>query len=373
MRSAPRGSIPWTQALAVYLQGLMVTGRIAELLAALERAPRGRACPRGQRRGWRSPSSPGSASSTTLGQISDATAARGPVLRRSSARPADREPLARFWWNALFGLRASYAHEDPWAGLVHSEAIQAIFDAIGDERTFLILQRVSRHQPLVPRGARAAERALEGVAAADGSLGHRRLAAAAGPGLAARRPRRARRGARPRDPARASTAARTTSRWRRAAAAGRSPRCSVAWATTTRPSARSTAALAMAIPLESSRRPRTLAALRLAQGRAATRAAAAEDAVACAGHGRVRHVPRRVRAPRPRRGAPRHRRASTPRALAIAEARARLLAIAGRIPDPAYKQSFLEARPRERQDLRAGAPGSARRSVAADHDPTAAK
>jgi len=36
MRSAPRGSIPWTQAHGVYFQGMMMAGRIADLLAAIE-------------------------------------------------------------------------------------------------------------------------------------------------------------------------------------------------------------------------------------------------------------------------------------------------------------------------------------------------
>src|SRR6185503_20444074 len=79
--------------------------------------------------------------------------------------------IARFWWNVLVGMRAGYAHEDPWSGLVQSDAIQPIFDAIGGERMFLNMQ-LFRGMNLWYLGAFArAEQLLEGIAVADETLG----------------------------------------------------------------------------------------------------------------------------------------------------------------------------------------------------------
>jgi hypothetical protein len=101
-------------------------------------------------------------------------------------------------------------------------------------------------------------------------------------------------------------------------------------------------ALAMAVPLEQPGVLGTLSALRLAQGRADEALAAAEDAVArCAGMGGcgmfrgafVRLVHAEALHATGAHDAARR---------AIAEARARLFTIAGRIADPVYRTSFLE-------------------------------
>jgi hypothetical protein len=102
------------------------------------------------------------------------------------------------------------------------------------------------------------------------------------------------------------------------------------------------AARAMAMPLDQPGMLATLAALRLVQGRAADALAAAEDAMArsaamggCSlfrgafvrlAHAEALHATGA-------HDAARH---------AIADARARLFAIAGKIPEPSYRTSFLE-------------------------------
>ena len=60
----------------------------------------------------------GSCTLDLLGQVSDGTALEDRFFLVLS-QAGDREPLARSWWNFLIGLRAAYAHEDPWNGLVH--------------------------------------------------------------------------------------------------------------------------------------------------------------------------------------------------------------------------------------------------------------
>jgi hypothetical protein len=110
-------------------------------------------------------------------------------------------------------------------------------------------------------------------------------------------------------------------------------------------------ALAMSVPLEHPGALATLSALRLAQGRAAAALTAAEDAMsryaALGGCGLFREAfVRLVHAESLHatgaRDAARH---------AIAGARARLVAIAGKIPDPAYRASFLERVPENARTL----------------------
>jgi hypothetical protein len=103
------------------------------------------------------------------------------------------------------------------------------------------------------------------------------------------------------------------------------------------------AALGMMVPaLEHPGVLGTLAALRLAQGRAEDALAAAEDAIArwtaMGGCGLFRGAFVLLAHAEALHAAGADDRARQ----AITEARARLLAIAARIPDPAYRQSFLE-------------------------------
>ncbi len=110
-------------------------------------------------------------------------------------------------------------------------------------------------------------------------------------------------------------------------------------------------ALAMVAPLERPGVLATLARLRLAQARVPEALAAAEDALAgCAamgGCGLFRAAFVRLAHAEAQHAAGAHDAARR----AIADARARLLAIAGRVPDPEVRRSFLEDVPENARTL----------------------
>ncbi|HEX8111486.1 MAG TPA: AAA family ATPase, partial [Kofleriaceae bacterium] len=169
MRSAPPGSIPWTQGVQSYILGAMATGRIDDFLATIPLLREVDPAPEAVARMTL-------ACLATicyldiLGQLAEGTA----LADRLSAvvrATGDREPLARFWWHILVSMRATYAYDDPWDGLVHADAIQPIFDVIGGEPVFLNMQ-VFRGMNLWSLGAfEPGRRILADVAAADTSLG----------------------------------------------------------------------------------------------------------------------------------------------------------------------------------------------------------
>jgi hypothetical protein len=116
------------------------------------------------------------------------------------------------------GMRASYAHEDPWTALQHSDAIRPIHEAIGGEQIFLNMQ-LFRGLNLWHLGAlTAAQRTLEGIVAADETLG----VASACPGYAPTSVRSTRRA--PWRPSSATTVDRITIRSKRVGDAGCSQR-----------------------------------------------------------------------------------------------------------------------------------------------------
>jgi eukaryotic-like serine/threonine-protein kinase len=348
MRSAPRGSIPWVQGMIVYLQGTMLAGRMGDFLAAIEVL--------------RAADPPPEAAGKMvllfitavcmldfLGQVPEGTLLEQRLFAivRSSG---DREPLARFWWNVIIGMRAGYAHEDPWTGLQYSDAIQAVFDMIGGERVFLNMQ-LARGLNLWYLGASAAaERILEPIVAADDTLG---------PVSSLRRFHLswllADRGAL--DEARALATRlceygqayqlpleELRGRWVLAEVLRRMGDLEAA-------ERELQAALAMAIPLDHPGVLATLSVLRLAQGRAGEALVAAEDAVArCTamdGCGMFRGAFVRLAHAEALHATGAHDAARH----AIAAARTRLFAIADRIADPDYKASFLENVPENARTL----------------------
>jgi tetratricopeptide (TPR) repeat protein len=238
-------------------------------------------------------------------------------------------------------MRASYAHEDPWKGLQYSDAIQEIFDATGYELMFLNM-RLFQAMNLWYLGAPAsAERLLEAIIAADEALGPvsslRRF------GLSWLR---AERGALEEarvlatqliEHARAhhNSLDESRGRWVLAEVLRRMGDLEGA-------EREIQLALGMVVALEQPGVLGSLAALRLAQGRAEEAVAIAADAIArytamggC-GHFRgafVRLVHAEALHATGAHGAARH---------AIADARECLLAIAGKIADPDYRKSFLE-------------------------------
>jgi tetratricopeptide (TPR) repeat protein len=285
----------------------------------------------------------------TLGRVLEASVLEeqfGAIARSSW----DRKPSARFWWNLAVGMRAAYANDDPWTGLQHSDAMQAIFEEIGGELYYLNAQ-LYRGMNLWYLGASsAAEQALERIAVADLALGvvgsarrfglswlyadrnaldeARDLAVQLTEyGHAHRLPQEEGRG-----------------RWVLAEVLRRRGDLEAA-------EREIAPALALAIPLEHPGALATLSALRLAQGRAEDALAAAEDAVSrCTTMGGcgmsrgafVRLVHAEALHATGAHDAARH---------AIAEARARLIIIADRIADPAYKQNFLENVPENARTL----------------------
>jgi len=169
MRLAPRGSIPWAQAVQAYYAGLLLAGRIPDLLASIALLREVDPAPEAVGRMalvllngiW---------NLDNLGQVREGTALeeRFSAIVRSTG---DREPMTVFWWNVLIGMRTSYAHEDPWIGLQHCDAIQAIFDATGNELVFLNMQLFRGMNFWYLGEYAAAERLLKGIAAADEALG----------------------------------------------------------------------------------------------------------------------------------------------------------------------------------------------------------
>jgi tRNA A-37 threonylcarbamoyl transferase component Bud32 len=345
---APPGSAAWALGMYAYHEGLLRAGRVGEVLASIARLSEVEP----------EPDAVGRIALTYLagiwvldvfGQIAEGTALEDRFCA-VVIEAGDREPKARFWWGIVVGLRASYAHDDPWRGLQHSEALREIYDAIGGEQLFINLE-LSRGLNLWFLGAlEPAERILARIAASDAALGSasslRRLGLAwlladrgaldEARALATQLAEHGRADKSPVDEGRG--------RWVLAEVLRLTGDLEAA-------DRELALALAMATPLEQPAMLGTLAALRLAQGRADEALAVAEDAIArCAAMGGcglfrgavVRLVHAEALDATGARDAARR---------AIAEARARLLAIADKIGDPAYRRSFLEDVPENARTL----------------------
>jgi tetratricopeptide (TPR) repeat protein len=283
-----------------------------------------------------------------LGRVAQATALEPPFL--ALVGPPEPPSLARFWWNACVGLRASHAHDDPWTALVHSDAIQPIAELIGGDILFPTMQLL-RGMNLWHLGAHArAVELLESIPAADTTLAEisslRRITLS---WLYADRGTL--------DEARALVTA-----IRELCRAHRDPLGEARGAWVLAEVLRRTgdldgaereieAARALAMPLDQPGMLATLAAVRLAQGRAADALALADDAVArttaMGGCGLFRAGFVRVVHAEALHATGRHDAARR----AIADAHARLIAIAGKIADPGHRTSFLEAVPENARTL----------------------
>ncbi|HSK05017.1 MAG TPA: AAA family ATPase, partial [Kofleriaceae bacterium] len=348
LRSAPRGSIPWAQGLSVYFQGTAVTGRTSDLLAAFGSLGEVDPAPEAVAK-LALAASIGLLILDILGYPAEGTSLE-PRLLTVVRATGDRDPLARFWWNLLLAVRGGYAHDDPWLGLEHSKDNQAIFEAIGGERLHLIAQLFLGLNLWFLGRLAPAEQALKRIEAADLTLGlggaMRRL------GLAWLL---ADRGAL--DDARVLatqlsehgrdhhvTMEEGRGRWALAEVLRRTGDLDAA-------EREIGTALAMAVPLDHPGVLGTLSALRLAQGRAEEALAAAEDALArytaMGACGLFRAAFIRLAHAEALHATGAHDAAHR----AIAEARTRLFTIAARIPDPDYRQSFLESVPENARTL----------------------
>jgi hypothetical protein len=348
LRTAPRGSLPWAQAMLAYLSGTLVTGRIGDFLAAVEPLRDVEPAPE------------------AVDQIAIAFLIAGLTLDNIGQIPAanaledqfsaivDRAGphalLPRFWWNVLLAERAFHLREAPWRIFQHAGTLEAIAEVTGGE-LHGVSWRLLRGLCSWCLGAVAeAERLLGEIAAADATMGLasslRRFALA---WLHA-------------DRGDLDTARTLATELRDHARAHRNPleESRGCWALgevlrrtgdlggADRELA---AALAAAIPLEQPVILASLAALRLAQGRAAEALAAAGDAFtraeAMGGYGMFRGAFLRLV-----RAEALHATGALDAArAAIADARARLLAIADQIRDPAYRESFLDAVPENARTL----------------------
>jgi hypothetical protein len=348
LRIAPRGSVPWAQAISAFTEGAMLAGRIADLRAAfmmlLDLAPE--------------PDALGKLALNFLGGVcileSLGDIATANVLeaqfRAIIESSGEREPIARFWWNILVGMRASYAHDDPWNGLLHSDAIRAIYDVTGGELIFLNMELFRGLNRWYLGALAAGEQLLAAIEAADYSVGvassQRRFALS---WLLADR------GAYDRACAVASQLTEHgraqhnpleegRGRWAHAEALRRTGELTAA-------DRELEIARAMVVPLEQPGVLATLSALRLAQGRADDALAAAEDAVArCAamgGCGMFRGAFVRVVHAEALHATGAHDAARR----AIGDARKQLIDIASRIPDAAFRHSFLERVPENARTL----------------------
>ncbi len=348
VRTAPRGSVPWVQGMVSYLMATIISGRAEELQASL--ALLVEVTPAPGAGGWMSLLFLASVFLLDLlGRVAQATALEEPFLALVTQQ-GDQAPLARFWWNISVALRAPHAQDDPWNALVHTDAIQPISDLVGGDVMFCNMQML-RGVNLWYLGAHArAVELLESCPAADTTLGEtgtmRRLALS---WLYADR------GAL--DEARAlaiqvcefcrahhDRLGEARGSWFLAEV--------LRWSGDLDGAEREIqAAQAMAMPLDQPGMLAALAALRLAQGRAADALAVAEDAMArCAAMGgcslfrgafvRLVHAEALYAT-----GAHDAARA------VLADARARLFAIADKIPEPDYKASFLERVPENARTL----------------------
>jgi tetratricopeptide (TPR) repeat protein len=348
LRSAPQGSIPWVQGMAAYHVGTLMTGRIDDLLASVAVLPEVTAAP----------DAVGAMSLLfltgvilldTVGRVRQGTALEEPFLALVRQR-GDQELLARFWWKVTVGMRAAYAHDDPWNALVHSEALQPIFDVIGGEITLLDMQLLRGMNQWYLGALAPAAHALESIPAADTAMGlvssqrrfflswlyadrgtldeARALAAQLTEGSHAHHDRMGE----------------ARGRWVLAEVLRRMGDLEAA-------EREIQAALGMVTPLEHPGALATLSALHLAQGRAGEALAAAEDALArceaIGGCGWFRGGFLRLAHAEALHATGAHDAARR----AIADARARLRAIAAKIADPAYQTSFLARVPENARTL----------------------
>jgi tetratricopeptide (TPR) repeat protein len=340
LRTAPRGSIPWVEAMAAYQVGTLMTGRIEDFLASIPLLREVTAAP--EATGVMSRLfAIGVLILDMVGRVRQGTELEAPFLALVR-RTADHELFVRFWWNFAVGMRAAYAHDDPWNALVHSDAVQPIFDAIGGELIFLDMQFTRGTNQWYLGALAPAVQVLEGIPAADTTMGTanslRRFSLSwlyADLGAL--------------DKARALAIQLTESshahhdplgeargRWVLAEVLRRMGDLEGA-----EREIQGALAMATLIDLDQSGARATLSAVRLAQGRAEEALAAAEDAMArceaVGGCGMFRGAFVRLAHAEALHTTGAHDAARH----AIAEARARLLAIADKIADPGYKASFL--------------------------------
>jgi hypothetical protein len=348
LQLAPPGSVPWAQGLFAHNMGLTLAGRFEERLAAI--AQLHDITPAPGAAGWVAMNfSSGTFFLDITGRVAQGTALEA-SFENFVRTHAEQDPLTRVWWNFARGLRWAHAHDDPWAGLQHSAALQPIYDAIGGELTLVFMRLLCAQNQWYLGAHTAAARALEAIPVADTAAGGvgtlRRFALAwlyADRGeLALARTLAAQLA----ESGRAHKNGQEEGRGRWALAevlrrdgdlAGAERELAVA--------------LGIAMRLDQPGIRATLSAVCLAQGRTAEALAVAEDAMAriaaMGGCGLFRGAFVRLAHAEALHATGAHHAAHD----AIARARAYLLEVAGRIPDPSYRASFLDQVPENARTL----------------------
>jgi hypothetical protein len=348
LRLAPPGSVPWAQALFAYNMGLTLAERFEERQAAI--AQLHDIIP--------APDAAGSVASNfasgtffldLIGRIAEGNALEA-SFEKFIRTHAEQEPLAWKWWNAPRGLRCAHAHDDPWAGLQHSAALEPIYDAIGGELTLVYARLLCAKNQWYLGALAPAVLTLEAVPVADTSAGIvgtlRRIVLA---WLYTDRGELARARALAAEIVESGRAHKNRQeeargRWALAEALRRDGDLAGA-------DREIEIAGAIAVPLDQPGVRATLSAVRLAQGRAGEALVAAEDAMAritaMGGCGLFRGAFVRLAHAEALHATGAHDTARR----AIAGARARLQVIAEKIADPNYKASFLEDVPENARTL----------------------
>ena len=348
LRLAPPGSMPWGQAIAAHIGGMLLAGRHEEALASIKQLHDVTPTPDGVA-ATSLALLIGVMSIDNLGQIRQGTALEQSFLPIVRAH-GDQEPLARRCWHTTVANRASYAHDDPWTALQHCAALQDLFDAIGGELMFVSVQLMRGMNQWYLGALAPAAQALEAIPVVDTALGtgssvRRYMLSWLYADLGEFAPARAlaiqlaESGRAHRNPLEEGRGC-----WALAEVLRRDGDLDGA-------DRELQTALAMAVPLDRPGVLATLSALPLAQGRAEDALAAAEDAMsryqAMGGCGMFRGAFVRLTHAEALHATGAHEAA----ARAIADARARLLAIAAKVADPDYKASFLERVPENARTL----------------------
>ncbi|WP_437550830.1 protein kinase [Sorangium sp. So ce367] len=278
MRMAPPGSVPWVHGLNLVIYGALLEGRLDEfmsmigLLHDIEPSPEA-ADP------FMLAISIGVHTLDLLGLLKEADVL---LERLTTFRDAlgDREPVVVCSWHAIRALRWACAREDPAAALVHTKEAMAIAKAIGHGKYYTVFSAIAAMNRWLIGATERAERDLLGLRdeelgsissmrpfvlawllADRGALGEARAWAAGlvASGQAKRLPQDEGRG-----------------RWALAEVLRRAGELAAADAE----AQAALSMLSMACPLEVPGVLATLAAVRLAQGRAGEGAAAAEEGLA---------------------------------------------------------------------------------------------
>lgn len=351
LRVAQQGSAPWSQGMLVKTVCSIQAGNLEEFMALLETTGETSPAP-----GAATPWAVCVATGIYLLDLLGRTPAANHLLHKLTAEvrtAGDHEPMASVLFHAILAVRMSYANEDPMKGLEHGEALSRIAEAVG-QRRFVELAKNFIGMNRWCLGALAdTEHMIVSVTLSDNDAG---LGSSYRPFVLAWL--LADRGA--------FGEAQTWAR--RLIEAGQTRRVPLDqgrghWVLAEvlrrageldRADAEIQAALAIlrtASPLDTPGVLATLAALRLAQGRSAEALAAAEEGLAkyeaMATCGFFRGAFLHLVHAECLEAAQNHDAARA----AITRARERLFAIAAKIGDPAYRKSFMDGVPENRQTL----------------------